>query len=134
VTSKSRRALAEPQRSGNFRRRLGSFLRELKHRRVYRVALAYVVIGSGLIQIGGTVLPIFHAAEWLQQLLIVLIAAGFPLALVLAWGFDITRSGIERTPNGPGSHATHARQVWALAGVGTAIAALALCAYWFWHP
>ena len=134
MTPKGRRAVAEPQRPGNFRRRLRSFLHELKQRRVYRVALAYGVIASGLIQIGGTVLPIFHAAEWLQQLLIVLIAAGFPFALVLAWAFDLTRSGIQRTPDGAGSRGSHARQVWALAGVGTAIAALALCAYWFWHP
>ena len=75
------------------------FFRELKQRRVYRVALAYGVVASGLVQIGGTILPIFHAAEWVQQLFVVLIAVGFPFALVLAWAFDITRTGIQRTPN-----------------------------------
>jgi len=60
------------------------FFGELRHRRVYRVALAYGVVASGLVQIGGAILPIFHAAEWVQQLFVVLIAVGFPFALVLA--------------------------------------------------
>ncbi|MEO7167187.1 MAG: hypothetical protein ABI016_09130, partial [Chthoniobacterales bacterium] len=110
------------------------FFRELKHRRVYRVALAYGVIASGLVQIGGTILPIFLAPVWLQQVLIVFIAVGFPFALVLAWAFDLTSTGIQRTPNISGLHVSHTRQIWVLAGVGTAIATLALSAYWFWHP
>ena len=111
-----------------------SFLRELKDRRVYRVALAYVVIGSGLVQIGGTVLPIFAAPPWAQQVFVVLVAIGFPFALVLAWAFDITGTGIQRTPNVSGLLVSHRRQIWTLAAVGTAVAALALSAYWFWHP
>ena len=110
------------------------FFRELKQRRVYRVALAYGVVASGLVQIGGTILPIFHAAEWVQQLFVVLIAIGFPFALVLAWAFDLTSTGIQRTVNVSGLHVTSRRQVWVLALVGTAIAALALSGYWFWHP
>ena len=110
------------------------FLRELKHRRVYRVALAYGVVASGLVQIGGTILPIFNAPPWAQQVFVVLIAAGFPFALVLAWAFDITSSGIQRTPNVSGLYVARPRQIWALAGVGTAIALLAVSAYWFWHP
>lgn len=110
------------------------FLRELKNRRVYRVALAYGVVASALVQIGGTILPIFHAAEWVQQMFVVLIAVGFPFALVLAWAFDITSTGIQRTSNVSGLHVTSRRQVWVPALVGTAVAALALAGYWFWHP
>src|ERR1051326_1802051 len=110
------------------------FFRELQQRRVYRVALAYGVVASGLVQIGGTILPIFHAAEWVQQLFVVLIAVGFPFALVLAWAFDITSEGIQRTASPSGLHVTSRRQVWVLALVGTALAALALSGYWFWHP
>ena len=110
------------------------FLRELKHRRVYRVALAYGVVASGLVQIGGTILPIFNAPPWVQQLFVVLVAVGFPFALVLAWAFDITSTGIQRTPNVIGLRVSHRRQIWVLAVVGTAIAVLALAAYWFWHP
>ncbi len=98
-----------------------------------RVAIAYGVAASGLVQIGGTILPIFSAPPWVQQVFVVLVAVGFPLALVLAWAFDLTSSGIQRTPNRSGQ-VSHRRQLWALAGVGTAIAALALSAYWFWHP
>jgi TolB-like protein/Tfp pilus assembly protein PilF len=110
------------------------FFRELKHRQVYRVALAYGVVASGLVQIGGTILPIFHVAEWVQQSFVVLIAIGFPFALVLAWAFDITSSGIERAPSVTGLHVTSRRQVWVLALVGTAIAGFCLAGYWFWHP
>src|ERR1051325_10145561 len=102
------------------------FFRELKHRRFYRVALAYGVAASGLVQIGGTVLPIFAAPPWVQQVFVVLVAIGFPFALVLAWAFDITASGIQRTSNVKGLRVSHRRQLWTLAGVGTAIAAFAL--------
>jgi|GEM_PF-2822008 len=66
-----------------------TFFQELKNRRVYRVAIAYVVAGSAIVQVAGTVLPIFHAPDWVQQVFVVLIAIGFPMALVLAWSFDV---------------------------------------------
>src|SRR3979411_2711412 len=79
-----------------------TFFGELKRRRVYRVALAYGIFASAMIQVGGTILPIFHAHQWVQQVFIVLIAAGFPLALILGWVYDITAEGIQRTPNARG--------------------------------
>jgi TolB-like protein len=115
-------------------RSVASFFKELKERRVYRVALAYGIVGSALVQIGGTILPIFHAPEWVQQIFVVALAAGFPIALMLAWAFDITPSGIERTPNVHGLHVTNRRQALVLGFVGTLIAAFALFSYWFWHP
>ena len=60
-------------------------------RRVYRVALGYVVAGSATVQVVGTVLPIFHAPDSARQLFVVLVALGFPFALVLAWSFDVER-------------------------------------------
>ena len=111
---------------------MAGFFEELKNRRVYRVALAYGVAASALVQIGGTVLPIFHAPEWAQQLFVALLALGFPLALVLAWAFDITSSGIQRTVS-PVSHHNR-RRIWVLALAGSLVAALALAGYWFWHP
>jgi TolB-like protein/Tfp pilus assembly protein PilF len=111
-----------------------SFFKELKHRRVYRVAIGYGIVGSALVQVVGTVLPIFHAPDWMQQLFVVLLALGFPIALVLAWAFDITTTGIERTPDVRGLRATHARQIWLLALAGTLIAGFAVAGYWFWHP
>jgi TolB-like protein/Flp pilus assembly protein TadD len=111
---------------------MAGFFEELKHRRVYRVAIAYGVAGSALVQIGGTILPIFHAPEWVQQLFVAMLALGFPIALVLAWAFDITSTGIQRTVS-PVTHLNR-RRVWALALAGTAIAGIALAGYWFWHP
>jgi hypothetical protein len=111
---------------------MAGFFEELKHRRVYRVALAYVVAASALVQIGGTVLPIFHAPDWTQQLFVALLALGFPIGLVLAWAFDITSTGIQRTVSPVAN--LNRRRVWALALAGTLIAGVALTSYWFWHP
>jgi len=111
-----------------------SILKELKRRRVYRVALGYGIFASAMIQVGGTILPIFHAPEWTQQVFIVLMAVGFPLALILGWIFDITTEGIQRTPNAEGLHVYGKRQLWLVGVAGTFIAAFALSGYWFWHP
>ena len=111
-----------------------SILKELKRRRVYRVALAYGIFASAMIQVGGTILPIFHAPQWTQQIFIALVAVGFPLSLVLGWVYDITAEGIRRTPNAKGLRVSHKRQLWLVGSAGTFIAVLALAGYWFWHP
>src|SRR5207245_2381530 len=110
-----------------------SFFEELKKRRVYRVALAYIIAGSAVVQVAGTVLPIFHAPDWAQQTFVVLIAFAFPIALVLAWSFDIEGGAIKKTP-GDGPATVSTRPIWILAGAGWLIAALALAGYWLWHP
>src|SRR5437763_13367422 len=74
-----------------------NFLAELKRRNVYKVAVAYAVIGWLVIQVSSTVLPTFHAPEWAVQTLVVLVAIGFPIALVIAWAFETTPKGIKRT-------------------------------------
>ena len=76
---------------------LRSFFSELKRRNVYKVAAAYAVVGWLVIQISSTVLPTFHAPEWVVQTLVVLVAIGFPIALVIAWAFELTPEGIKRT-------------------------------------
>ena len=73
-----------------------NFFAELKRRNVYKVAVAYAVVGWLVIQISSTVLPTFHAPEWVVQTLVVLVALGFPIALVLAWAFELTPEGIKR--------------------------------------
>ncbi|MEY2540968.1 MAG: hypothetical protein QOI22_570, partial [Verrucomicrobiota bacterium] len=87
-----------------------------------------------MIQVGGTILPIFHAPEWTQQVFVALIAIGFPLSLVLAWVYDITAEGIQRTPNAKGLHVYNKQQLWVVVIAGTFIAALTFAGYWFWHP
>ena len=114
---------------------MNSFFRELKERKVYRVALGYGVVAWFVVQIASTVLPTFHVPEWVLQALTVMVALGFPVALVLAWAFDVTPSGVEKTSEGVGTVAArNRRNVWLLAAVGLLIAALAIGSYWLWHP
>src|SRR5437899_4330189 len=73
-----------------------SFFSELKRRNVYKVAVAYAVVGWLVIQVSSTVLPAFHAPEWVVQTLVMLVALGFPIALVIAWAFELTPEGLKR--------------------------------------
>jgi TolB-like protein/tetratricopeptide (TPR) repeat protein len=77
--------------------KIDNFFAELKRRNVYKVAVAYAVVGWLVVQISSTVLPTFHAPEWVVQMLVVLVALGFPIALVIAWAFELTPEGIKRT-------------------------------------
>src|SRR4051794_39136572 len=74
-----------------------TFFAELKRRNVYKVAVAYAVVGWLVIQIASTILPTFHAPEWVIQTLIVIVALGFPIALIIAWAFEMTPEGLKRT-------------------------------------
>jgi len=76
-----------------------TFFAEAKRRRVYSVAVAYVVGGWALAQGIAQVLPIFDVPNWVVRLIVVLIVLGFPVALTLSWFFDLTRYGIVRTPD-----------------------------------
>ena len=58
------------------------FFQELRDRRIFRVAIGYAIVASGLIQVIGTVLPIFHVQDWVQQTFVVLVALGFPVKVL----------------------------------------------------
>src|SRR6266446_3359192 len=73
------------------------FFAELKRRNVYKVAVAYMVGGWALAQGLAQVLPVFSIPNWVIQLLVVLIVMGLPIALGLAWAFELTPEGIKRT-------------------------------------
>ncbi len=73
------------------------FFAELKRRRVYTVAIAYVVAGWALAQGIAQVLPVFDIPIWVVRLIVILIVLGFPVALILSWFFDLTRYGVVRT-------------------------------------
>jgi len=111
-----------------------SFFRELKQRRVYRTAIAYGIGASALVQIGGTVLSIFRTPTWVQQIFVVMIALGFPVALMLAWAFELTTAGLERTHSPRGMRTARLHPMWVLGAFGLLIAAVAVAGYWFWHP
>src|SRR6201982_2691523 len=74
-----------------------NFFAELKRRNVYKVAVAYIVGGWALSQGIAQVFPVFDVPNWLIRLLVLLIIIGLPIALVLAWMFEITPAGIKRT-------------------------------------
>jgi TolB-like protein len=76
---------------------LKQFFAELKRRKVYRVAVAYVVVAWVLIQVATQVFPFFEIPNWTVRLVVIALALGFPVALVLAWAYDLTPSGIKRT-------------------------------------
>jgi TolB-like protein len=75
------------------------FFAELRRRKVYSVAIAYLVGGWALAQGIAQVLPVFDIPNWVVRLVVLLIVLGFPVALVLSWFFDLTRYGIVRTPD-----------------------------------
>jgi TolB-like protein/Tfp pilus assembly protein PilF len=74
-----------------------SFFAELKRRNVYKVAVAYAVVGWLIAQIATQIFPFLEIPNWVVRLVIVLIAIGFPIALVIAWAFEATPAGIKRT-------------------------------------
>jgi len=74
-----------------------NFFAELKRRNVYKVAVAYAVVGWLIAQIATQIFPFLEIPNWIVRLVIVLIAIGFPIALVIAWAFEATPEGIKRT-------------------------------------
>src|ERR1700687_1849108 len=73
------------------------FFAELKRRKVYKVAIGYLVAGWALAQGIAQVFPVFDIPNWVVRLIVLLIVLGFPVALILSWFFDLTRYGIVRT-------------------------------------
>jgi adenylate cyclase len=83
----------------------GRWLAELKRRKVFRVAAVYLVVAWLLVQVAGTTFEPMGLPPWTLKLVITLAALGFPLACALAWAFDVTAKGIERTPDLAGAGA-----------------------------
>jgi TolB-like protein len=74
-----------------------NFFTELKRRNVYKVAIAYAVVAWLLIQIATQVFPFFEIPNWAVRLVVLIIVIGFPIALVVAWAFELTPEGLKRT-------------------------------------
>src|SRR5438093_7707456 len=94
--------------------KIHNFFRELKRRNVYKVAVAYIVAGWALSQGIAQVFPVFEISNWIIRLIVLLIIIGLPIALVLAWTFEITPHGIKRTETADAMPATARRKkhVW----------------------
>src|SRR5215813_9755896 len=74
-----------------------NFFAEVKRRNVYKVAVAYAIVGWLSIQIATQVFPFLEIPNWVVRLVIVAVAIGFPIALVIAWAFELTPEGLKRT-------------------------------------
>ena len=74
-----------------------NFFAELKRRNVYKVAVAYAVVGWLVMQVASTVVPALHLPDAITTAVVMLTLLGFPIALVLAWAFELTPEGIKRT-------------------------------------
>ena len=75
---------------------MNNFFAELKRRNVYKVAIAYIVGGWALSQGIAQVFPVFDVPDWVIRLIVVLIVLGLPIALALAWAFELTPEGLKR--------------------------------------
>jgi TolB-like protein/Tfp pilus assembly protein PilF len=114
--------------------KIENFFSELKRRNVYKVAVAYAVVGWVIAQIATQIFPFLEIPNWVVRLVIVLIAIGFPIALMIAWAFEATPEGIKRTevadamPAAPGQR-KHAWIYIVLIGVAISIALFLLGRY-----
>jgi serine/threonine protein kinase/TolB-like protein/Tfp pilus assembly protein PilF len=96
------------------------FFDEVKRRKLYRVAAAYIIVAAGIIQLASAAFPAWDLPDWALRLVIALLLIGFPLALVLGWAFDLTSQGIRATP---GTH--RRRYVMMLVAAGVIISTAA---------
>src|SRR5712691_13242290 len=105
------------------------FFEEVRRRKVYRVAAAYVIAAGFIIQISSAVFPAWELPNWAFRLVVVLLLIGFPISLILAWAYDVTPQGIQVTPKVPGAH--RRRNLIVLVAAG---AIVSLCAGFFLLP
>src|SRR6266850_1995100 len=99
------------------------FFEEVQQRKVYRIAAAYIIAAGSLIQIASATFPAWDLPNWSLRLVIVLLLIGFPIALILAWAYDVTPEGIQATPRVPGAH--RRRNIILLITAGAIISAAA---------
>jgi len=104
-----------------------TFFGELKRRNVYKVAVAYVVGGWALAQGLAQVLPVFSVPNWVIQLLVLLIILGLPVALGLAWAFELTPEGLKRTEEvDEAAAAAHKKRAWIYVVIVGAVVSIGL--------
>src|SRR6266700_265071 len=102
----------------------GGFFEELQRRKVYRVAAAYIIAAGFIIQMGSAVFPAWELPNWTIRLVVVLLLIGFPIALILAWAFDVTSEGIRAT-KGTAAEPHLRRNMIILVAIGVIVSAAA---------
>jgi len=104
---------------------MSGFFEELKRRKVYRVAAAYIIAAGFIIQIASAVFPAWELPNWAFRFVVVLLLIGFPISLILAWAYDITSEGIRTTPTSFGSGTHRRRNVIMLVVIGVIVSCAA---------
>src|SRR4051794_22815439 len=99
------------------------FFEEVKRRKVYRVAAAYIIAAGGIIQLASATFPAWELPNWSLRLVILLLLVGFPIALILAWAYDITPQGIRATPETTAPRTGRRRNIIMLIATGVVISA-----------
>src|SRR5215510_6870731 len=102
------------------------FFGELKRRNVYKVAAAYAVVGWLLIQVATQVFPFLEIPNWAIRLVILVTALGFPVALIVAWAFELTPEGIKRTEDADAARQHSQGGLWVVVIVIAAVLSLGL--------
>src|SRR4051812_35233334 len=106
---------------------MASFFAELKRRNVYKVAVAYAVVGWLLVQIATQVFPFFEIPNWAVRWVVLAIIVGFPIALVIAWAFELTPEGLKRTDKADAAPQTRSRsRAWIFVVLAAGLLSLAL--------
>ncbi len=104
---------------------MSGFFEEVKRRKVYRVAVAYIIGAGGVIQLASAAFPAWELPNWALRLVIVLLLIGFPIALILAWAFDVTPEGIRSTPSAAAPKTRRRRNIIMLVATGVMVSAIA---------
>ena len=115
---------------------LQNFFTELKRRNVYKVAVAYVIVGWLLLQAASILFPTFEAPAWVMKVFVSVIILGFPVALILAWAFELTPEGIKRAEDVLPNESITRKTGRKLVGITVALAVIAagLLAFQFLRP
>lgn len=117
-------------------RRMGELFRELKRRHVFKVAGAYAVVALLVVQVTSHIFPALLFPEWTQRLVVILAMLGFPVALVLAWAFEMTPEGVRPTSKersaGAGHEAEESRAVSRAVAVGITAGLLTVVGFGLW--
>jgi TolB-like protein/Flp pilus assembly protein TadD len=104
---------------------MSGFFEEVKRRKVYQVAVGYVIAAGAIIQLASASFPAWDLPNWALRVVIVLLLIGFPIALIFAWAFDITTQGIRATPDAVAPKTHRRRNVIMLVVTGVIISAAA---------
>jgi len=88
------------------------FFSELKRRNVYKVGVAYAVVAWLLMQVASQIFPFFEIPNWVVRLVVLLLVIGFPIALIIAWAFELTPEGVKRTEAADAAHERSRGTVW----------------------